>query len=226
MAGILFCALQSIAPLAVGEPDLLRLVEGDRITGHGVWVKLSPEGKLDFTRIGEVSYRLAIDANGTRRYLDGGGSPYWVYDAHFGRVTLRGVDIPDDQRLPLIPPSGELVPGMRWQPPVHEARTSCGPAEARFEASVENGPDVTLLLDGREVVVKTLHIVQQARLRCAEREPWLRVEDALFSPDLHEIVQQATVNYADAQGTSLQMADPGRGWRLRSITTAARAAPR
>jgi len=219
MKSTLLAACVLIAsPCATGS-ELKPVANGDSITGIGVYTGQGQDGSLTYSRIGEVTYKVVIDIDGNRRYVDRGGSPYWIFDRHFTRLLFRGVDLAADQRFALLPPGGNVAPGMRWEVPVHQTRTLCGFAEARYKAVAEKGPDLPLLVDGKEVKVPTVRILYETPLRCEGRPPWLRMEETIFSPELYEIVQSSTVNYDGLDRGPLQLGDPGRGWRLQSTTT-------
>jgi len=207
-----------IASAVADGADLAPLASGDSITGFGVYTG-QRDGALTYSKIGEVTYRLSIDANGNRHYLDRNGSAYWIYDREFVRVLFQGRELPPEQFVAFLPPGGKVAPGLKWDVPVHQTRAVCGFAEARFKASSEKGSDLTIDVNGKATNVPTVRITYEAPLRCGERPAFLRTMELVFSPELYEILQSNTVNYDGLERGPLQLGDQGRGWRVLAITT-------
>jgi hypothetical protein len=218
MRGIALAACALLFPALASGADLRPLANSDSITGEGFYVGQA-DGRLTFSRNSEVTYKLVIDAAGDRHYVDRHGSTYWIYDRRFKRRWFQGRELSPEQHIEFLPPDGKVEAGMAWDVPVHQTRAVCGFAEARFRAVASKGPDIEVIMDGKETPVPTIRIVYEAPLRCGESPPFLRTMEHLFSPELYEIIHSTTVNYDGLERGPLKLGDQGRAWRVTSIAT-------
>ena len=210
-----------LAAFGMASAETIRpLTTGDTVIGVGLVHSQVAGGPVTFTQVGQgFTFRLAIDARGTRTYTRGTDvAPYWVYDRDFSRLVITGMDMPADSRFRLLPPGGELAEGMTWDVQPHKMTLlSCGETELRFKASAEKGPEVTLLIDGREDKVATLRVRYESPVRCEGRSPFLRTHELIFAPALHEIVQSVSINYEGLVVGPMQLGTQIRGWRLTGV---------
>ena len=204
---------------AIARAGLAPLGDGASLAGTGVYPRKVAGEPLGFTRDQEATFKLSIDAQGNRTYSR--SSPYWVYDRNFTRLVFRGVSLDPDARWPMLPPDGNVAPGMQWDVPLQRAATLCGPVDARYKARAETGPDLPISVDGAHVNVPTIRVVHEATLRCGTKDPWVTTTQILYSPELHEILDLTTVNYDGPSRDTLLLGDPGRGWRVHTIVTRA-----
>src|SRR5436190_19350995 len=110
-----------IASTFASGVELRPLANGDSIAGVAFYVS-QQDGALTYSKNSEATYKLSIDANGNRHYMDHHGSTYWIYDRHFTRVLFQGRDLPPEQFLAFLPLDGKVEPEMRWDVPVHQTR--------------------------------------------------------------------------------------------------------
>ena len=209
------------AAFSIASAEAIRpLITGDTVIGVGLVHSQTPGGPVTFTQVGQgFTFRLAIDADGTRTYIRGTDvAPYWVYDRDFSRLVISGRDIPVDFRFRLLPPGGELSEGMTWNVEPHKMNLpSCGDTELQFKASAAKGPELTLLIDGREEKVATLRVWYESPVKCEGRAPFLRTHELIFAPALHEIVQSVSINYEGLVAGPMQLGTQIRGWRLTGV---------
>ena len=117
---------------------------------------------ITFQPKGSYTYKVSIKENGDREFVRPDGFVNHAYDGVFTNITWKNKQIPPEWRFIRFPQGAVLQAGMKWKVPPWKMKTDCQPMYVNYTATSENGPDVNLTIDGKDVRIKTVQINYEA----------------------------------------------------------------
>lgn len=199
--------------------------ERSLVTGDAILIEESPAVQIgnqpitfDTAKPKQLKYWLSIQENGDRHYLRGNKSISFAYDKFFASIISKGNPIKEGDRFIPFPPNKKLSVGMEWDVPAMEIASKCfGNTKLIYHAISKNGPEITLLVDDKDVVIKTILVDYKATLghKTDSCDKYDRVKTILYSEELNEIVSES---FTEIRGPFLI----GSGWKksLKSVRVA------
>jgi hypothetical protein len=151
---------------------------------------------------------INIEKDGSRNYsFVRDGQPYNSRDKFFTITSRGGKPIEEKERFHSFPPNQTTK---EWDASF-SLNSRCGNLTYTYHGMKDDGPEVTLLVDEKEVKAKTIRYQYKATPSSTECKRWDLEIKTLYSEELNEIV------YYEYKNTQDYFLNEGYRWSLKSI---------
>jgi hypothetical protein len=194
------------------------VVSGDVLTYEASNAKQIGNEPFAFPEKNVRVNKITIEQDGSRNYVFGkSGQPHSVRDKLFTMVSSGGKQVENGERFQVLPADQSI---REWDlPAITSSSPTCGSYMVNYHAVKQEGPEITLMIDGKEMKIKTTSINYKATPSSGQCGSWNLEKNILYSEQLGEMISESYMNTQN--GFHLNI---GWKWTLKSIKTAPAAA--
>ena len=163
---------------------------GDRLTYEFIQLSSADNKTIRYTRTLELSQ----DGDRTHWYSD--KTRKNTFDRDFTLIESPRGKVEKDEQFARVPIGVEV--GKKWKTSYRYPNTAegCGTGITNYDAAAESGPDFSVVMDGKETIVKTIQINYKGWWRCSHATYSGRIEsEIIYSPSLNEILSYFHTQY-------------------------------